>query len=61
MRSGDLVNVDILVLALPPGARRVLEILVLLLCAGFCALLVRPALAAIGVMPARLSPDRPFE
>lgn len=44
LRAGDLVNVDVLVLALPPGARRLLEILVLLLCAGFCALLVRPAL-----------------
>lgn len=44
LRTGDLVNVDIVTSVLPEGVRRGLEAIVMLVMIGFCAALVAPAL-----------------
>jgi TRAP-type C4-dicarboxylate transport system permease small subunit len=43
LRTGDLVNVDVVTSLLPEGTRRGLEAVVMLVMIGFCAALVMPA------------------
>lgn len=56
LRTGDLVNVDIVTAALPAKARRVLEAVVMVGIVGFGALLVQPALQFVRIGGFQTSP-----
>ena len=56
LRSGELVGVDLITMALPRGAKRVVEALSCLAMIAFCILLIPPALEFVDIGSLQTSP-----